>query len=48
MIREGGTRNADVIPHGILMEAGNCRKSVSIMLARRSTKERYSVHTDGD
>jgi hypothetical protein len=48
MIGEGGTRKAGVIPHGILMEAGNCRKSVSIMLAHRSTKERYSVHTDGD
>ena len=48
MIGEGGTRQAGVIPHGILMEAGNCRKSVSIMLAHRSTKERYSVRTHGD
>jgi len=48
MIGEGGTREASVVPHGILMEAGNCRKSVSIMLAHRSTKERYSVHTHGD
>jgi hypothetical protein len=48
MICEGGTRKAGVIPHGILLEAGNCRKSVSIMLAHRSTKERYGVQTDGD
>jgi hypothetical protein len=48
MICEGGTRKAGVIPHGILMEAGNCRKSVSIMLAHGSTKERYSVHRDGE
>jgi hypothetical protein len=47
MIGVGGARKAGVIPHGILMEAGNCRKSVSIMLAQRSAKERYSVLTHG-
>jgi hypothetical protein len=39
MIGEGGTRKAGVMPHGILIEAGNCRKSVSIMLAHRSANE---------
>jgi hypothetical protein len=41
----GGTVKAGLIPHGILMEAGNCRKSVSIMLARRSTKKQYSARS---
>ena len=48
MIGEVGTRKAGVMPHGILIEAGNCRKCVSIMLAHRSAKERYCVHTHGD
>jgi hypothetical protein len=44
----GGKRKDLVIPHDILIEAGNFTKSVSIMLGQRSTKERCTVRTHGD
>ena len=44
----GGRRRAGVIQHGILMEQGNCSKSVSRILHHRSTQERYNFHRHGD